>query len=296
MSIPEVSIIIPCFNHAHFLQSSIESCIKLDIPQKEIILIDDGSTDYTRSISSSYPQVRYIYQENQGLPAARNTGARHARGKFICFLDADDWLITEGFLQNLEFLRNNSQFAFVSGCHIIRNQDGTDFLYCIKDVPDNSYDFLLQGNYIGNPAAVIFKKETVEQYPFDTSPEIFGCEDYDQYLNITKAHQVAHRPIPVSYYRRHTNNMSNNKTMMLNSVLNVLGRQKRSGLSAYQMELVKKGIAHWMYHYDYINFIDNGTISFNKNHWELLKKYNIKLPLVLFQKLRKTMHKDAATS
>ena len=88
-----VSIIIPIYNYGHFLAEAIDSVINQTYRPIEVIVVDDGSTDNTANIATSYPDVQYIYQPNQGVSVARNTGISKARGKFIAFLDADDiWL------------------------------------------------------------------------------------------------------------------------------------------------------------------------------------------------------------
>ncbi|PIQ21561.1 MAG: glycosyl transferase family 2, partial [Cytophagales bacterium CG18_big_fil_WC_8_21_14_2_50_42_9] len=87
-----VTIVIACFNHGHFLQEAIDSVLQQTYPKLEIIVVDDGSSDNTKEVAQQYPQVRYIYQANQGLSAARNTGIKHSTGACLIFLDADDWL------------------------------------------------------------------------------------------------------------------------------------------------------------------------------------------------------------
>ncbi len=86
-----VSIIIPTFNRAAYIVDAIKSVLAQDVPQIEIIVVDDGSRDNTREVLEPYMgSIRYIRQANKGVSAARNTGVRAARGKFIAFLDSDD--------------------------------------------------------------------------------------------------------------------------------------------------------------------------------------------------------------
>ncbi|MEW6161403.1 MAG: glycosyltransferase family A protein, partial [Verrucomicrobiota bacterium] len=89
-----VSVVIPAYNYAHFISRAIESALSQDYPLKEVIVVDDGSTDNTREVVGRFGErVRYVYQQNSGLPAARNTGIREARYAFVGLLDADDvWL------------------------------------------------------------------------------------------------------------------------------------------------------------------------------------------------------------
>jgi glycosyltransferase involved in cell wall biosynthesis len=91
---PRVSVIVPAYNSAEFIASSLISILEQTYRDYEIIVVDDGSTDETKQQAVAVsPAVRYIYQANGGPSLARNTGIAAARGSLICFLDADDlWL------------------------------------------------------------------------------------------------------------------------------------------------------------------------------------------------------------
>lgn len=89
---PFFSVIIPTYNRQFLLKLSVESVLSQTFKDFELIIIDDGSTDNTKHLIKRYNDSRlnYIYQENKGPSAARNTGIKNARGKFVCFLDSDD--------------------------------------------------------------------------------------------------------------------------------------------------------------------------------------------------------------
>jgi glycosyltransferase involved in cell wall biosynthesis len=94
---PFVSIIVCSYNGGQTLTACLESLGKLNYPDYEIILVDDGSTDNTAAIAEQFPHVRYIYQTNHGLSHARNTGAHAAKGEVFAYTDSDcmadpDWL------------------------------------------------------------------------------------------------------------------------------------------------------------------------------------------------------------
>lgn len=95
---PTVEVIIPAYNAAHFLPFALDSVMAQTFSDWRILLVDDGSKDNTADIVAGYaaqlgPRLKYIYQANAGLPAARNTAIRHAEGEFLALLDADDvWL------------------------------------------------------------------------------------------------------------------------------------------------------------------------------------------------------------
>jgi glycosyltransferase involved in cell wall biosynthesis len=91
---PLVSIVIPTYNYGRFIGETIDSALAQSYSPMEVIVVDDGSTDDTRERLAGYgDRVRYIYQQNRGLSAARNTGIEAAHGEFIALLDSDDlWL------------------------------------------------------------------------------------------------------------------------------------------------------------------------------------------------------------
>ena len=91
-----VSVIVPAYNAAPYIDATIKSVIAQTYKDWELIVVNDGSTDSTRQILSEYEsngQIRLIHKENTGVSDSRNCGAKDARGKYFCFLDADDMLL-----------------------------------------------------------------------------------------------------------------------------------------------------------------------------------------------------------
>ena len=89
---PLVSVVIPCYNQAHFLPEAIKSALAQTHQPVEVVVVDDGSPDNVVDVVASYPGVRCVRQENRGRSQARNAGFRASRGKYVIFLDADDRL------------------------------------------------------------------------------------------------------------------------------------------------------------------------------------------------------------
>jgi len=102
----QVSVVIPCYNHALTLARAIRSVLNQTLPPSEVIVVDDGSTDGSRGVAESFGSaVIFKQQQNRGPAAARNLGVRSATGEFLGFLDADDWW-QPGFAASCsEFLR-----------------------------------------------------------------------------------------------------------------------------------------------------------------------------------------------
>ena len=110
---PTISIIVPIYNAVNTLQDSIDSLLDQGLEEGtyEIILINDGSTDGSdklcSQLSASHPCITVLSQENKGLSEARNRGIQNAHGLFLCFVDADDSLISHGLASILPFCNSN---------------------------------------------------------------------------------------------------------------------------------------------------------------------------------------------
>lgn len=222
---PLVSVIIPCFNQGKFLGEAIASVQKQTYSKVEIIVIDDGSTDDSAKVAHSYANVKYYYQPNAGLSAARNLGTARSNGLFLVFLDADDILYPNALEVNLGYLLQNPGWAFVSGGH----EKVDEWLYPLGEgsegqCPVNDhYLALLQGNYIGMHAAVMYRCRVFKQFLFDTS--LNACEDYDLYFNVARQYPVGSHSTKVAAYRHHGQNMSSDYLKMLHHVMKVHRRQ-----------------------------------------------------------------------
>ncbi|WP_347160186.1 glycosyltransferase [Pontibacter chitinilyticus] len=246
-ALPLVSVIIPCYNHAVYLPEAFASIWQQHYPAVEVIVVDDGSTDNTRAVAEAGAGIRYIYQENQGLSAARNTGIRHSKGELLVFLDADDWLLPGALHTNVRYLQQNPQLAFVSGAHDKVFVDEGVVKEEIHEVPANHYQQLLQGNYIGMHATVMYRRWVFDELQYDVSLRF--CEDYDLYLNVARKYPVAHHTYKIAAYRLHTANMSANIPRMLETVLQVLDRQKDRLRSAAEEHAYKAGHRVWKTYY-----------------------------------------------
>lgn len=122
---PRVSVIIPSYNCARYLGRAIDSAREQTYKDYEIVLVDDGSTDDTKNVVMQYGQkVTYLYQQNQGLSAARNQGISKASGELLAYLDADDMWYPEKLERQVGFLDAHPECGIVhSEMSIINEQD-----------------------------------------------------------------------------------------------------------------------------------------------------------------------------
>lgn len=112
---PQISAIVPIYNREAYLAEAIASILNQSMPPTEVIVIDDGSSDGGGEIAKSFPAVRYHYQTNQGVGAARNQGVRLATGDFFAFLDSDDLWSLDKLERQLAFFASNPNLDAVFG-------------------------------------------------------------------------------------------------------------------------------------------------------------------------------------
>jgi glycosyltransferase involved in cell wall biosynthesis len=242
-SSPLVSVVIPCYNQAHYLPESINSVLAQTYPRIEIVVVDDGSTDDTKEVAASYPSVKYVYKKNGGLSSARNAGIDNSSGDYLLFLDSDDWLLPDAIHTNLQYFQGHPEAAFVSGSHKKIKEGSILAEKERQQISLHPYHQLLHQNYIGMIAAVLFHRWIFDHYRYDES--LKSCEDYDLYLKITRNHLVINHTEDVSRYRIHGNSISGNLDLMLRDVTNVLLRQKERLRDDQERAYLEAGLRNW---------------------------------------------------
>jgi glycosyltransferase involved in cell wall biosynthesis len=245
-----VSVVVPCYNQAHFLDEAVESVLAQSYSRFEIVVVDDGSTDNTSEIAEQYRGVRCIRQDNQGLSAARNSGLRYSEGEYVVFLDADDRLLPEALQAGIECLKSHPECAVAFGPYRLVASDGSFLKQRRQPVVDeDSYAALLKRNYIGVPAVMMYRRAVFESVGgFDSSVD--ASADADLYLRIARRFAVCSHETVVAEYRQHGVSMSSNSARMLRASLTVLRKQRRhvKGNKKYE-EAYKAGIKNrrWRY-------------------------------------------------
>ncbi|NNC50939.1 MAG: glycosyltransferase [Flaviramulus sp.] len=120
----KVSVIIPCFNQAQYIEETLASVLNQTYPNWECIIVNDGSTDNSKDIAKKWcdkdERFQYFFKENGGLSSARNFGLRKANGKYIQFLDSDDLIKREKFSEQVKDLQESeisisNYFSFIDG-------------------------------------------------------------------------------------------------------------------------------------------------------------------------------------
>ena len=126
MSIPTFSVIIPTYNAAETIGRAVESVLGQHLPAQEVIVVDDGSSDGTAAVVAAFgDRVRYLFQPNAGVSAARNAGVDAATGEWLAFLDADDWYYPDRLRWHAEWIERDPCLDFLTGDYEYRRPDGS---------------------------------------------------------------------------------------------------------------------------------------------------------------------------
>jgi len=238
-----VSVIIPCYNHAHFLGEAIASVINQTYPHIEIIVVDDGSTDHCAQVAAAYPSVRYIQQNNSGLSRSRNVGLAHSKGTYIVFLDADDCLFPDAINLGLRALASRNDCVLTFG-HFVNVGINQRIQKLSRDT-NYGYKELLQRNFIGNPGSVLYRRwlfAEIGGFDETNSP----AADYELYLRVAHRFPILCHHQPVVQYRKHGANMSNDARLMLASTVTALKKQLRHVEGNHELiAAYARGLQNW---------------------------------------------------
>ncbi|WP_223608933.1 glycosyltransferase family A protein [Chryseobacterium sp. OSA05B] len=194
---PQISVIVPCYNQADYLEECLRSVLNQTYPNWECIIVNDGSTDHTGEIALEWTQkderFKYIDKKNGGLSAARNTGIENAKGKWILPLDCDD-RIGDEYLKLAEEKFN----------------DGYTVIYCKAEffgtttepwnLNDYNYEQLLLENLIFC-SAFFEKSEWKKASGYDVNL-IHGKEDWDFWLSVLDEKKKVHRLNYLGFFYR----------------------------------------------------------------------------------------------
>lgn len=224
--IATVSVIIPTYNRGHLVGRAILSVLDQTYQDFEIIVVDDGSKDYTEEVVKSFndPRICYIrHTRNLGGSAARNTGIRAAKGKYIAFLDSDDeWLPTK--LEEQIRVFHNEQNCGVVYTDLLRiYSDGRIELYKGKHLGGWVLKDLLVTSIIGSTSSAVIKRECFDVVGLfdETLP---SCQDWDMWIRIAKKYPFKRVPKPLVKYYLHGEQISSNRAAVLEGRLEITRR------------------------------------------------------------------------
>ena len=205
---PTVSVIIPTYNRAHLIGRAIQSVLNQTYQDFEIIIVDDGSTDDTEEVIKKFQRkderIKYVkHEKNKGSSAARNTGIKLARGKYIAFQDSDDEWLPEKLEKQMRVFENAPERVGVIYTGYWR-VEGSKRIYIpspkVKRKEGYIHDNLLEGNFVSTQTAVV-KRECLQLAGmFDE--RLPRLQDWELFIRISKAYEFkcVDEPLVVSHF------------------------------------------------------------------------------------------------
>jgi glycosyltransferase involved in cell wall biosynthesis len=259
-----VSIILPVFNGEKYIKTAIDGVLSQTYKNIELIVVDDGSTDSTKSIISGYllsnglddnddenddisneiskkidnniNGVKYFFQENRGPGAARNYGISKSKGEFVAFIDADDVYSKDKIEKQVDYLQKNRHVSIVFNDIYIIDKNGI-----IGDIikPDAMYEnrrdfhahYLFRQNIPCLPSVMI-KRECFDYSGY--SEKYRNSEDFYMLLKLSEKYEFGYLDEPLYYYRRHEDNLTNQHERHLENEIEIV--------ASYGIEYLRRAV------------------------------------------------------
>ncbi|MDP4201302.1 MAG: glycosyltransferase family 2 protein [Bacteroidota bacterium] len=230
MNIPLISVIVPCYNQAQYLPEALDSVLAQTYTNWECIIVNDGSPDNTEEIAKTYcnkdSRFKYILKENGGLSSARNAGMANAKGQYIQFLDADDFLVSTKFEKQLKVFNQNDKTSIcISNYSIYSKGKITPSKYCHNFTTNNTFrhDILFEWDKsFSIPIhSALFRNGIVNDIKFDTL--LFAKEDWLFWVEIsTKKPLIKYVDESLVIYRIHSQSMIHQRWLMQKNTITAL--------------------------------------------------------------------------
>jgi len=186
---PLVSIVVPTFNRASTIKRCIESVIDQTYPNWELIIVDNNSSDSTMELLNQYNNVciKIISVDNEGvIGRSRNIGIKNSVGKYVAFLDSDDWWDPNKLSVSVGVFENNTIDVVYHNCSIMSN-DSSKHTHCRKLSSNVLEDLIVNGNTLVTSSVVVLKSAIVDVGCFSEEQKTVGWEDYHLWLKLAEA-------------------------------------------------------------------------------------------------------------
>lgn len=191
--LPDISIVVPIYNVEKYLPKCIDSLISQTYTNIEIILVDDGSPDHSGQIADEYSRkdsrITVIHQKNKWLGGARNSGIKQAQGKYILFLDSDDYISQDSCEKLLEVAKNNNPEVILFD-HFNVDRTGNVISTNSHDLKQNMvydktlikreiYPIVISSHEINSACMKMYRTDTLKENAVFFDEEIRFAEDYE---------------------------------------------------------------------------------------------------------------------
>jgi glycosyltransferase involved in cell wall biosynthesis len=295
-SAPIVSVVLPTYNRAGFLPDAIQSVLDQSFEKWELLVVDDGSTDETSIVVQGFrdPRLRYLYQENAGVGAARNNGIAEARGEFVAFLDSDDFWLPQKLGRQVEVLVQNPQAGLVGGGCVFVDEAKQPIgrpSICPERISGEAFEIYTALPGSGSNAMI---RRSVCEVVGVFDPSLRRAQDREYWLRISRAFEVHGVPEPTVAIRIHS-------TTRPGINFGVIRECRERINSAIESPRSRRKADAWMYYYFFTLLVQErrwmraigylflsawvhpGTIGYGRTRWK--NAIGILLPRWITQKL-----------
>ena len=208
--IPAISVVMPTYNDGEYLHDAIDSILNQTFTDFEFIIINDGSTDNTDAIISSYtdPRIKYLKNAvNLGNAKTRNIGMEAAKGKYIAIMDSDDISVQERFAVQYQYLEKHPETGILGGSKIFFDPYSWHYRFYPTD-QDYIKSFLFFKNAVGQPT-VMMRRDIIVHNKLAYNPDFENGEDFDFWYNAAiKGIAIKNIKNVLIYYRQSESQLS----------------------------------------------------------------------------------------
>ena len=270
-----LSVVIPTYNRAEYVRTCLTTLRESGIPDLDVIVSDDGSTDDTKQVvAETNPTARYLWQPNRGTPSApRNAGYAVSRGRYVCFLDCDDRWLPQVPARAVELLDKYPQidvlFADAKVGHDmtgfrswidVAGQD--DFHKLPRTELEPGFYELARESFFRRmvvrnavfAGSCVVRREVFDQFGgFDTS--YWGAEDWELWTRMAHRHRFGFLADPMAVYLWHDTNVTKNTDKMVSAFIQALRNVRaKCDLSPADRQLVSDRLRHHLFHHAYLAY------------------------------------------
>ena len=204
-----ISIIVNCHNGQKYLEGCINSILEQTYKNWELVFFDNFSTDKSKKILKSYTDKRIKYFKSKKyltLYKARNIAIKKAKGKYIAFLDTDDWWHKTKLEEQIKFLKKNKKYQIICTNFYLYFQNINKFKKRYSSLPSGLITQKLLNNYSVGISTVLLEKKFFKKFAFNEKYNIVG--DFDFFINLSRHYNIGSIDKPLTFYRIHKSNFS----------------------------------------------------------------------------------------
>ena len=216
-----VSIVIPTFNRSHTIKRAIESVVSQTYSDWELIVVDNSSTDDTLEVLSEFSgiNISVLTVDNKGVIGhSRNVGINNSKGRYIAFLDSDDWWDKEKLSISISLLENNNIDLVYHDC-LVMSSGRPKRTHCRKLSENSLKDLIVNGNTLITSSVVVSRFSIINAGCFNESRDTIGWEDYHLWIRLAEANfQFGLIKKSLGFYRKGEDSFDTPQRALLNLI------------------------------------------------------------------------------